>query len=516
MRKLQTAVAYFVSIALIIGATFFGDHHLSVTQRSASDVDAGSDSGLLVRSGFSGLTPTANQTWVFNILDNRLYAYDGHNWQQQTLGRIQGAGIGAPTSSNDTNQGYSVGSLWWDTVGLNWYICQSNTASAAVWNVFTNRVAQTDINNSVAPKLSYADIMSDCVISGLLGSAPSSSLTMTTPAGVAYVGGLRTIAAAQSYTYPASQDTYDYLSSTGIISHTSVANGGSAPVGPTGLNIQKVVTNGTQITAVTQRSNTAPVTNVANATPSTQNAIPISQADARYATYGSINGPFSANYFMASPNGSSGSLTPRAIVSTDLPIVGIAQGGLGGATSATFGGVLYGNGLNTYLQTGSPPGPFYYLRSNSSNSALEWALTAGIGSITWSLPSYMTASPITMTTSGTQTFSFNNQNACLLFGGPANPTASATAPGFNSYDELASMGGASGTRPLPTMSTPSAPGTITHGGTAGTTSYSYAVAAVMSDTVTSSPASTATSTSTGNAALSSSNTNVIPMPSLPT
>lgn len=38
-----------------------------------------------------------------------------------------------PTIADDTTHGYSSGSLWFDTVATNFYICESATANAAVW-----------------------------------------------------------------------------------------------------------------------------------------------------------------------------------------------------------------------------------------------------------------------------------------------------------------------------------------------------------------------------------------------
>ena len=52
----------------------------------------------------------------------------------------------------------------------------------------------------------------------------------------------------------------------------------------------------------------------------------------------------------------------------------------------------------------------------------------GIGSIAWSLPSFLTASPTTLSASGTQTFSLATQSANLVFAGPAS--GSAAAPTF--------------------------------------------------------------------------------------
>ncbi len=423
--KRPNFLAYLLStLAIIGGVTFAGGHHpRSITDRSTFNVDAGADSGLLVRSGFSGLAPTASQTWVFNIADQRLYAWDGTNWQQQTVGRIQSAGVGAPSSSNDITQGYKTGSLWYDSVGQQWYICQANTAASAVWNIFTGRVSQVDVNTSIQPKFTMADAMADFVASGLLGS-PVASLTMTTPSGVAYVSGYRVAPTSSSFAYTASKDTYDYLQTNGTINHVPVANGAGAPVGPTGLPIQKVVTNGSAVTSVVGLAATAPTLNVGLAT-SAQHAIGLAQADGRYAMGTALTGPFSANLGMMTPNGSTGALSPRAIVNADLPVISIAKGGLGASATPTAFTVLTGNGTN-WTTSAAPSGALQYLRTNAGNTALEWAASAGISSITFAdSQSLLTFSPNPITSNGTETITWANVIANAFIGGPTSGAAAA-------------------------------------------------------------------------------------------
>jgi len=103
------------------------------------------------------------------------------------------------------------------------------------------------------PFLQASDIVLDYIVSGINPVVPSpASLTMTIPAGTAFVLGQRTLLqAAVADTYPASSDTYFSMTNTGQVAYTSVANGATAPAAPANaINLLKVVTSATAITAV--------------------------------------------------------------------------------------------------------------------------------------------------------------------------------------------------------------------------------------------------------------------------
>lgn len=97
------------------------------------------------------------------------------------------------------------------------------------------------------------DLLNDYVANGLLPTVPAPvSLSATTPAGVAVVLGNRVAPVATAKAYTASQDTYVDLSSLGAVTYSAVANGAAAPsVAANSLRLFKVVTNATEITAVT-------------------------------------------------------------------------------------------------------------------------------------------------------------------------------------------------------------------------------------------------------------------------
>lgn len=58
----------------------------------------------------------------------------------------------SPTSGDDTNDGYSKGSLWFNTTAGSWFICVDNSSGAAVWEriiVENNNVISANANNTI-------------------------------------------------------------------------------------------------------------------------------------------------------------------------------------------------------------------------------------------------------------------------------------------------------------------------------------------------------------------------------
>lgn len=95
------------------------------------------------------------------------------------------------------------------------------------------------------------------VVTGCVGTVPApASLTMTTPAGTAYVitGSPQPVTVPQFvYTYTANKETYDIIEPAGTVTHYARNIGQAWDATPSGGTVcQKVTTNATQITAVLQ------------------------------------------------------------------------------------------------------------------------------------------------------------------------------------------------------------------------------------------------------------------------
>ena len=121
----------------------------------------------------------------------------------------------------------------------------NNFSVPQTFNGTINQSPGAGVSNQ-SPFLQASDMVSDYIVSGINPGVPSpASLTMTIPAGTAFVLGQRTLLqAAVADTYPASSDTYFSMTNTGQVAYTSVANGAAAPAAPANaINLLKVVTS---------------------------------------------------------------------------------------------------------------------------------------------------------------------------------------------------------------------------------------------------------------------------------
>lgn len=88
--------------------------------------------------------------------------------------------------------------------------------------------------------------------------ADDTDLTSDISACISYVNGIRVSKSATANTYTASRDCYVDLSQTGVYTTACVANGASEPaVTANSARLSKVVTNGTEITTITDLANRA-------------------------------------------------------------------------------------------------------------------------------------------------------------------------------------------------------------------------------------------------------------------
>lgn len=112
---------------------------------------------------------------------------------------------------------------------------------------------QTVMLDDPAHSLRIADLLGDWVVSGGL-PVLAASLTLTTPAAVAYIGARLVEPAAVDHLYTAARDTYVDLSQDGVYIYTEVANGAAEPaVAANSLRLFVATTNAVQAVSVIDR-----------------------------------------------------------------------------------------------------------------------------------------------------------------------------------------------------------------------------------------------------------------------
>jgi len=96
----------------------------------------------LVSEGGSTSTPAANRVTVYAKADGLLYSKDDAGVEKlMSTGATAGLlnkydATVAPAVTDDSGDGYAVGSVWVDVTGDDAYICVDATVGAAVWNPF--------------------------------------------------------------------------------------------------------------------------------------------------------------------------------------------------------------------------------------------------------------------------------------------------------------------------------------------------------------------------------------------
>ena len=96
----------------------------------------------LISEGGSTATPAANRVTVYAKSDGLLYSKDDAGVEKlMSTGAVAGLlnkydATVAPAVTDDSGDGYAVGSIWIDVTGDDAYICVDASVGAAVWNPF--------------------------------------------------------------------------------------------------------------------------------------------------------------------------------------------------------------------------------------------------------------------------------------------------------------------------------------------------------------------------------------------
>ena len=148
---------------------------------------------------------------------------------------------------------------------INGVIEGSTDSGASVSNIKADSVFRINMADDADPatfaketlSITVDTVASDgaLVYSGCI-PADDTDLTSDISACVAYVNGIRVSKAATAQTYTASRDCWLDISQTGVYTSTCVANGAAEPVvAANSARVSKVVTNGTEITTITDQAN---------------------------------------------------------------------------------------------------------------------------------------------------------------------------------------------------------------------------------------------------------------------
>ena len=141
----------------------------------------------------------------------------------------------------------------------------STDSGSTVSNIKADTVFEINMADDANPRLRDSELLSITTDSTTASNtfvysggipADSANLTSNISACTAYVNGYRVVKTATSNTYTASRDTWVDLSQSGVYTFTPVTNGAGEPVvAANSARLAKVVTDGTEITSVTDEAN---------------------------------------------------------------------------------------------------------------------------------------------------------------------------------------------------------------------------------------------------------------------
>jgi len=128
-------VAGIIELATVLEATTGTDGTRAITPATLKAVlDAGV--GAVTSGATNPGTGTAGDIF-YNTTDNLFYGHNGTAFEPLKTGLDNKSGTAAPTATDDSGDGYSVGSVWIDETNDEAYILVDATAGAAVWEKIT-------------------------------------------------------------------------------------------------------------------------------------------------------------------------------------------------------------------------------------------------------------------------------------------------------------------------------------------------------------------------------------------
>ena len=136
-----------------------------------------------------------------------------------------------------------------------------------------------------------------------------------------------------------------------------------------------------------------------------------------------------ANYVLASPNGSAGALSPRALVGADIPAINLAGTGNGGVT-----GLL---AVSSLAQSGATPNQVPQWNGSTWVPATISGSGGSVSSVAMTVPSFLSVSGSPITTSGTLAVTLSGTALPIANGGTGATTATAA---FNALSPLTTQG----------------------------------------------------------------------------
>ena len=119
----------------------------------------------------------------------------------------------APGATDDSTDGYSVGSKWFDATHTEWYICTSAVENAATW-------AQTTVDSADLGTAAVADIVNDLTTGGIadaLSAEQGKELKSTLNTEAGYIDALQAVAPEYVATFATAAAAQGTLTLTGNV-----------------------------------------------------------------------------------------------------------------------------------------------------------------------------------------------------------------------------------------------------------------------------------------------------------